>query len=118
MIHLYLSLPSDDVDGQGLVDEIIALNAGIGLVQAAAGDDEITRQVAAAHIAVCEGLVAVIVGAPKEGQIWEIRSATEVGVPVLLLSKQATVDIVEGRTVKSFTPEMFLEFVDALTPWQ
>jgi hypothetical protein len=118
VIHLYLSLPTNNVDGQGLVDEIIALNAGVGLVQAAAGDDEITRQVAAAHIAACEGLLAVIAGSPTEAQIWEIRSATEVGVPVLLFSDDATVDIVEGRPVRMFTPETLHEFVDALSPWQ
>lgn len=111
-------MPSGDVDGHGLVDEIIALNAGIGLVQAAAGDDEITRQVAAAHIAACEGLLAVIAGAANENQIWEITSAIEMGIPVLLLSDEATVDIVEGRPIRTFTPETFLEFVDALTPWQ
>lgn len=118
MIHLYLSLPTGDVDGHHLVDEIIALNAGVGLVQAAAEDDEITRQVAAAHIAACEGMLAVIAGTPTANQIWEIRSAAEAGVPVLVFSDDATVDIVEGRPVRTFTPEAFHEFVDTLTPWQ
>lgn len=118
MIHLYLSLPSGDVERYGIVGEIIALNARIGLVQAAAGDDEMTRQVAAAHIAACEGFLAVIAGTPTEAQIWEIRSATEIGVPVLLLAIDATVDVVEGRPVRTFTPTTLLEFVDAVTPWQ
>lgn len=118
MIHLYLSLPTADVDSHRLVDEIISLNAGVGLVQAAAGNDEITRQVAAAHISACEGLLAVIAGSPTASQIWEIRSATEIGVPVLLLSDDATVDIVEGRPVRTFTPESFHDFVDALIPWR
>ena len=118
MIHLYLSVPSGDVEGHGLVEEILALNTGIGLVEAAAGDDEITRQVAAAHIAACEGLLAVIAGAPTEAQIREIRSAKEAGVPFLLLSDDAAVDIVEGRPVRTFTHEIFVEFVDTLTPWQ
>jgi hypothetical protein len=73
------------------------------LVQAANGDDEITRQVAAAHIAACEGMLAVIARTPTGNQIWEIRFATEVGVPVLLLSDETTVDSVEGRPVQTFT---------------
>lgn len=118
MIHLYLSLPSGDIDGYGIVGEIIALNAGVGLVQAAASDDEMTRQIAAAHIAACEGFLAVIAGTPTETQTWEIRSATEAGVPVLLLANDATVDVVESRPVRTFTPTTLLEFVDAVTPWQ
>lgn len=118
MIHLYLSLPSSAVEGHDLVEEIISLNAGIGLVQAAAGDDEITRQVAAAHISACEGLLAVITGTPTENQTWEISSANEAEIPVLLLADEATVDMVEGRPVRTFATETFLEFVDALTPWK
>jgi hypothetical protein len=54
VIHHYLCLSSVEVDDHGLVNEIIALNAGIGLVQAAVGDGEFTRRVAIAHIAACE----------------------------------------------------------------
>ncbi|HUG32359.1 MAG TPA: hypothetical protein VMM14_05650 [Acidimicrobiia bacterium] len=118
MIHLYISLPSVEVEGGGVVDDISVLNAGIGLAQAAAGDDEISRQIARAHIVACEGLVALIAGAPSESQIREIRSAVEVGIPVLVLSDDATVDIVEGGPVQTFTPETFHEFVDTLTPRQ
>lgn len=120
MIHLYLSLASRDLGDHDVVSDILALSPDIGFVQAAGGEDEITQSVAEAHIAACEGLVAVISGRPDSSQRREIRSADAAGVPVCLLSEGATVDIVEDHPVRSFHPESFLDFVIQLTshlPW-
>lgn len=111
MIHLYLSLASRDLDDHEVVSEMLGLDADIGFVQAAGGDDEITHIVADAHIAACEGLVAVISGHSDSNQRQEIRSADAAGVPVFLLSEGAAVDVVEDHPVRSFHPESFIEFV-------
>lgn len=112
MIHLYLSLPPGDLEDHEVVGQILDLNAGVGLVQAATGDDDTTRRIAAAHISACDGLVAVISGSPEDSQIREIRWAEDAGVPVWLLSSQSAADTVVDRPVRSFTPESFLEFVN------
>lgn len=114
MIHLYLSMPAGDVEGHRIVDAIIALNASVGLVQASVGDDETSRRVANAHIAACEGMLAVIAGKPTESQIRETRHAAESGLPVLLFADRANLDAVGGRPVRTFSPATFHEFVDTL----
>lgn len=114
MLHLYLSLPTSDPTDHRLVSAILELNADIGLVQAAVGDDEVTREVTAAHIATCDGLVAVISGEPDAGQSHDVEQANEMGIPVWLLSDGATVDVVGDRPVRTFSSETFLEFVDRL----
>lgn len=111
MIHLYLSLASRDLDDHEVVSDMLGLDADVGFVQAAGGEDEITQSVADAHIAACEGLVAVISGHPDSNQRREIRTADAAGVPVLLLSEGATVDFVEDHPVRTFQPESFIEFV-------
>lgn len=115
MIHLFLSLASRDLDDHEVVSDMLDLNAGIGFVQAAGGEDEITQRVADAHIAACEGLVGVISGQPDSNQRREILSADAAGVPVFLLSEGATEDIVEDHPVRSFHPEGFLEFVNQIS---
>lgn len=114
MIHLYLSMGDKHPRENDVVDQIIGSSAGVGLIQAAAADDELTRQVAEAHIDACEGMLAVVTGAPGDDQVWEIRAAGRLGVPVLVVSQRATVDAVEGRPVRNFSVATFLEFVDAL----
>lgn len=118
MIHLYLSIPLAHPENHQVVDEIIAVDAGVGLVQAAAADDELTRDVARAHIAACEGVVAIISGTPADSQIWEISTATTLGVPVLIFSEEATIETVEGMPVEDFTPAILLDFVNALSDGQ
>lgn len=76
MIHLDLSMPTGEVDGHRIVDAIIALNSGVGLVQASVGDDELSRRVANAHIAACEGMLAVIAGTPTKLRARSGRSDT------------------------------------------
>lgn len=115
MIHLYLSLPSRDLDDHEIVSEMLGLDADIGFVQAAGGDDEITQNVADAHIAACEGFVAVIPGQPDNNQRREIGSANAAGVPVFLVSEGATVDAVEDHPVHPFHPESFIEFVSQIS---
>lgn len=61
IIHLYVSLPDPEPPGAAtLVEEILAHDADVGLVQTAAGGDEETmRRVAGSHIRACDGLVAI-----------------------------------------------------------
>lgn len=113
MIHLFLSLPSNDLEHR-LVTAILELNAGVGLVQAASGVDEVTRQLAAAHISACDGMVAVISGSPAPRQVDEIRMADEAAIPVWLLSDRARVDVVEDHPVRSFSAGSFLDFLENL----
>lgn len=115
MIHLYLSLASKDLDDHEVVSDMLGLDADIGFVQAGGGEDEITQSVADAHIAACEGLVAVISGHPANNQRREIRSADAAGVPVFLLSEGVAVGVVEDHPVRSFHPESFLEFVSGVS---
>lgn len=111
MIHLFLSLPSDDLEHR-LVSAILELNEGVGLVQAASGVDEVTRQLAAAHISACDGMIAVIAGSPEPSQVDEIRMADEAAIPVWLLSDRARVDVVEDHPVRSFSANSFLGFLE------
>lgn len=115
MIHLDLSLASRDLDDHEVVSDMLDVDTEIGFVQAAGGDDEITRSVAGAHIAACEGLVAVISGHPDSNQRREIRTADAAGVPVFLLSEGAAVDIVEDHPLQTFHPESFIEFVSQVS---
>lgn len=116
MIHIYLSLAPGDLVDHHLVTRILDLDARLGLVQAAGADDEMTRQIAVAHMAACDALVVVVSGKPDPRQMWEIRSADEIDIPVWLLSDDATVDVVEGRPVRTFDAEQFLDFVGRLEP--
>jgi hypothetical protein len=113
MIHLYLSLPSNDLEHR-LVTAILELNPGVGLVQAASGVDEITRQLASAHASACDGMIAVISGSPEPRQVDEIRMADEAAIPVWLLSDRAQVDVVVDHPVRSFSASSFLGFREDL----
>lgn len=114
MIHLYLSLPRGQAEEHRLVDEILALDAGIGLVQVPGNGEVVATRAAAAHITACEGMIAIVSGAPSDHQENEISSAFDSNVPLLFLSDDADIDELAGRPVEAFTPEAVLRFIDAL----
>lgn len=70
MTHIYLSMVGEHPRDNGIIDEIIGLSGHVGLVQAAAADDQLTREVAEAHIAACEGMLALVTGLPADKQTW------------------------------------------------